>query len=312
MLSGTVAVTTLLALRADAIFYQQNGLPTPSSLFAAKFVSQPYDFHYYTLGNPNGTAAYLLIPFLCAIGLALSSRARRALVGNLAAATVLGATLVLAYTRSAVVVAVVAALTLVASSDVLRPRLRIVACAVFTLGTGAVFTLAFSSSYFTSIFSTASGASGGERLQSISDSIGIIGDHPFTGLGLGMYSALSGYLPAHSSVAQAAAESGVLAGLGLLALTVWGIVRWVRLRRGTGPRDARTIAAAAVAVYLVYCGFTGGASAASFSGYLAVWGLTAALMLGLAARGDDQPSDPADHVRGRRASIRLRRRADAT
>lgn len=283
LLAGAfLAATGLFLLRADLQFIKLEGLPTSAALFAAKFRNQPYDFHYYTLGNPDGTAAFLLLPLGLALFWlthpALGVRARALLAVSLG---ISGATMVLAYSRSALAWCIVLVFLAVAQAPLARRTRIVLLGGVVVL---AVATLvALNTGYLLSIFSSNDGSSGSVRLGSIAEAAPVLQGNPLTGYGLGMFGALDGYLPAHSAIVQAGVELGVVGLAGailLLASTVALFWSRVRLPARAGLPHA---AAAAAASYLLYCAFAGGSSEALYSGYVSVWALSLALLLGLAA-----------------------------
>lgn len=283
LLAGAfLAVIGLLLLRADLQFIKLNGLPTSTTLFAAKFRDQPYDFHYDTLGNPDGTAAFLLMPFGLALFWlthpALGVRARALLVVSLG---ISGATMVLAYSRSALAWGIVLVLVAVAQAPFAR-RTRIALVGGVALLAVATL-LALNTGYLLSIFSSSEGSSGSVRLGSIAEALPVLRANPLTGFGLGMFNTVDGYVPAHSAIVQTGVELGVvgLAGAILLVASTVALF-WARVRlpaRAGLPHAA----AAAAASYLVYCAFAGGSSEALYSGFVSVWGLSLTLLLGLAA-----------------------------
>ena len=59
---GFLVVSSLLLLRAAVVFVRDYGSPAPADMFAAKFSSVPYDFHYYGLQNPTQTSLWVLLP----------------------------------------------------------------------------------------------------------------------------------------------------------------------------------------------------------------------------------------------------------
>ena len=97
-------------LRADAVFLRDWGLPTASTLRTAKLSDQPYDFHYYTLGNADHTAGFLLMTLVLAAFWAGQrgglSRYLRALLWVIAAISLV--TMFLTYARFAIVTAIIA------------------------------------------------------------------------------------------------------------------------------------------------------------------------------------------------------------
>lgn len=287
-----VVVTCVLMLRADAVFVQTWGFPTLESIFTAKFTSTPYDFHYYGLGNPDHTAGFLLMPF--AVALLWSTERGLAPVWKLlalTAAALLLFSLVLLYSRSALVVAFV--LVLAAILVVARGRARYVSIAAAV----AAF-LAFAvagGDYLLGVFSTSSTSAGGERVASLTEGLSALAGQPLTGVGLGRYGPANGYFNAHSSVIQAAAEMGVV-GLSALVLLTSGLVaQAVRYLRLHGPRGPFSGAALGVGVYAVYATLAAPANEGLYSGYVSVWALSVALLLAMAH--EPQPTArPSDAV----------------
>jgi hypothetical protein len=277
-----LAAVGLFLLRADLQFIKLNGLPTSATLFAAKFRNQPYDFHYYTLGNPDGTAAFLLLP----LGLALFWLSQAALDGRARALLAVsfglsGATMVLAYSRSALAWCIGLMCLAVALAPLARrTRIALLGCVVLL----AVATLAgLSTNYLLTIFSSNEGSSGSVRLGSIAEAAPVFRANPLTGFGLGMYGALDGYLPAHSAIVQAGVELGTVGLAGAILLLASTVALFWSRARSAGQAGLPRAAAVAAASYLLYCAFTGGSSEALYNGYVSVWGLSLALLLGLAA-----------------------------
>jgi O-antigen ligase len=284
LLAGAfLAATGLFLLRADLQFIKLNGLPTSAALFAAKFRNQPYDFHYYTLGNPDGTAAFLLLPLGLALfwlsHSALGARARALLAGSFGISS---ATMVLAYSRSALAWCIGLVFLAVARAPLAR-RTRMVLLGGVALLVVATL-VALNTSYLLSIFSSNEGSSGSVRLGSIAEAAPVFKANPLTGFGLGMFSALDGYLPAHSAIVQAGVELGVVGLAGAILLLVSTVALFWSRARSAGQAGLPRAAAAAAASYLLYCAFAGGSSEALYNGYVSVWGLSLALLLGLAAR----------------------------
>ncbi len=102
----------VLLLRADVVFLLKYGLPTPSDLFRAKFSNAPYDFHYYTLNNPDQTSVFLVLPLGLAafwsIAPSISTRLRALLAF---CALLVFANLVLVYARVGIAIALVIVVT---------------------------------------------------------------------------------------------------------------------------------------------------------------------------------------------------------
>jgi O-antigen ligase len=285
LLAGSfLAAVSLFLLRADIQFIRLEGLPTSATLFAAKFRNQPYDFHYYTLGNPDDTAAFLLMPLGLALfwlsQAALTARVRALLAVLLVISCV---TMVFAYSRSALAWSLGLA-CLAAMQAPLARRTRMALLGVVALLTVATL-LALSPNYLLDIFSSGEGSSGSVRLGSIAEALPVLRANPLTGFGLGMFNTVDGYVPAHSAIVQAGVELGVVGLAGAVLLLASSIALfWSRARLGLQARAGLPHAAAATAAsYLLYCAFTGGSSEALYSEYVSVWGLSLALLLGLAA-----------------------------
>lgn len=274
----------LMLARADLVFVKLHGFPSPKTLYEVKFSNRAYDFHYYTLANPNGTAAWLLMPLglalFCAVG-ALGGR-RVVLVGI---AVLTGATLILAYSRSAMA----AGILLVLGALGALPGARVVRLGIIAMFVAGVVAFALSPTnreYLSAIVSTDPFSSGSERYSSTIGGLQVALDHPLTGVGLGRYNVETGYVPAHTAIAQAAAEMGLFGALGLSLLTIGGVMLALRLARTSGCGAPRAAAAISGAVYLVFNVFNAGASEGLYSGYVSVWGLSLALLLGLAVGSD--------------------------
>jgi O-antigen ligase len=237
-------VTAAFLLRADVVFLTQEGLPTPDTLFQVKFSNAPYDFHYYTLNNPNYSSAFLIVPFTLATLWAIDeelARTSRLLLTALAGLMLVN--IVLVYGRVTMIMSgaiVVFALFVSALSR----RLKV----LITGGLIAValpFVLSSSSlDYFGKLFESDDDASGAERVGSVADGMDAFANHPLAGVGFGRYGASEGLAPAHSSIAQAAAETGIA---GLLGALVFTLVLVVNAWRIGGARNWRGIAAAAAA-----------------------------------------------------------------
>ena len=280
--AGFVAMSCLLMLRADFVFFQAWGIPTSGDLFTAKFSNAPYDFHYYSLGNPDHTAGFLLLPYALSLFWALapdlSPRMRMMTIGGAAICFV---SLVLLYSRSALAVAVSLALLAIAVSSL--PR----AMRWFASGIAVLFVAAAAITgwdYIRELTSTAPSASAQQRFSSLGEGLATMADHPLTGVGLGQYGPAGGYYNAHSSVVQAGAEMGVVGFAALLLLTGTLIVLAIEVLRRCGWIGLRAGAAVATATYAAYSAIAAPASEALFNGYTSVWGLglalTAAVMLG--------------------------------
>lgn len=285
----------LMLVRADLVFVQLHGLPSPATLYEVKFLNRPYDFHYYTLANPNGTAAWLLMPLAVALFSACGAVHRRTRIVLVAAAVLIGGTLILAYSRSAIAAAILLVVGALAALPIGRP-LRYAVIATFVVGVVAFALAPTNRDYLSAVVATDPLSSGGERVTTTVDGLRVALDHPLTGVGLGRYNLQTGYVPAHTSIAQAAAEMGVFGALGMLLVTIGSVMLAIRLARAHGCGAVRVAAAIAAAAYLVFNVFIAGASEGLYSGYVSVWGLTVALLLGLAG-GQDAASRHAKRQR---------------
>lgn len=271
---------TAALLRADISFLGEQGLPTPTKLFNAKFSNQAYDFHYYTLGNPDHTATFLLLPFVTSVLWAMapqtSKRTRRWL---LFAAAVMLFTLVLLYVRLPLLIAGVFVIGAVLRSRLPR-RLRLrVAAGAFAVA--AVFVVASPSHYLADTFSTQSSSSGGVRIASLGHGLRAMAHHPLTGVGLGEFGRYSG-TPAHSSIVQAGADMGSFGLLGLLAMTIGLAVVVVNRIRHRVRLDLTAAALAGAAVYAVAAAVSAGADEGLLVGPISVYGLALAMFSGVA------------------------------
>ena len=301
---------TCALLRADVVFFEQHGLPTANALFNAKFSSAPYDFHYYTLGNPNHTAAFLLMPLSLALFWAMSTSLRRwsrALL--LVAAAVCSLTLVLAYTRFMlfVGVAILAAAVLVARWSWHR-RLVVLTTLFAVVGIAAA---SKAGSYLRDLFSTGNSSSGSIRLHSLTAGVRVIIHHPLTGVGVGRYGLRPPVTPAHSSVVEAGAEMGIFGLIGLVLLVVAFCLLFRATLRREGPRGFAAGAAIAGLAYQVPLLLTGNVGFGLAENYVAIYGLTLALVAVVALRGGTAPVAVPSLLPGSAAAIG-RRVADAT
>jgi hypothetical protein len=287
-----LGVIAAFLLRADYVFLRAWGLPTPSTLRAAKFGDTPYDFHYYTLGNPDHTAGYLLMPLVLAAFWAAQrgglSRGVRAFLWLIAAISF--GTLVLTYARFAFITAVIALALLVCTAPV-RTWMRIALTASVAVAVALVAVLNWS--YLGTLLNTGNGSSGSERASSTSDGLVALAAKPFTGVGLGQYGAATGIDPAHSSIVQAGAEMGVLGLLAILVLTLALVALAISVVRRYGWLGLPSAAGLAVAIYAVHAALAAPASEALFSGFNPIWGLSAALLVVIALRAGP-PDSPAD------------------
>lgn len=310
ILAGSfLAALTAALLRADLVFLMSYGLPTPAELFAAKFSNHAYDFHYYTLGNPDHTATFLLLPLTVnLIWLRDGGLSRRARLLLIAATAVITLTILLLYVRLPMLVAFLLLVAAVSRSSLSR-RIRLtilVAAAVF----GVVLVAKSPSNYLTHFFSTSSTSSGGVRLNSISDGFRTLEHHLFTGVGLGQYGAGNG-LPAHSSVVQAGAEMGLAGLLGIALITIaLPIAAIVRARR-VGLNTLASASLAGAAVYVAAAAVSAGADEGLLVGAVSIYGLTLALFAGIglapAAALDPVPLAVSFHDVGDLVAERTRR-----
>ncbi len=284
-----LATVTVFLLRADFVYLHLHGVPTSQSvLFATKFVSVPYDFHYYTLGNPDSTAGYLLLPLGVAVFWAAAPTTAR--IGRLWLAVVtvvIAVTLVLLYSRFAGIVAVGLVLAALLSSGLPR-RVRIATAgialaAVIGLGVGSP------GHYLLDLFSSAGQSSGAVRLDSLRAGFHTLVHHPLTGVGLGTYGESPGQLAAHSSIIEAAAEMGMLGLLGVTLFTVALVTGLALSLRRRQPMDLRGAAWVAAATYALVCAFSGIAAEDLMIGFVSIYGLTLALVAGVAVA---EPAGP--------------------
>ena len=271
---GFLAAVTLVMLHAIAVFLTDQGFPTRAKLEAAKFTNQPYDFHYYTLGNPDPHGGLPAAP-LCA-GAVLGARhgnelPRRMLLLGAAAVALTG--IVLTYARFAGATAV-AVILLVAMIAVLRRWPRFAAA-----GAAVGVTLGVLLTAFPYVSEVLGGSSVSERVQSLADGLAALADNPLAGVGLGRFGESTGYLHAHSSIIQAGAEMGVLGLCALTLLTGAAIWSAMRIIKADGWFGLRPAAALAVAIYAVHAALAEPASEGLFNGYTSVWGLTVATLL---------------------------------
>jgi hypothetical protein len=278
---------TLMLIRADVVFFRTHGFPTPSVVYHAKLTSAPYDFHYYTLGNPDHTGTFLLLPFAVSLfwSLGREGRAAKLALAFVAAFTLLN--IYITYTRSALICAGVLVLIACAISPY-RLRVR-VGGAVALIVVATVLT--FASGHhggFTNLFS--SDPATGVRVSSIEAGWKAFLHHPVTGVGFGQFgndaaAGLAGYsggtTQAHSSVIQAAAELGILGLVGFAVATAALVIAGGRaiLRRTSGLADAALIALAA---YAVLAAVAGGADEGVMVNFVSVYGIGLALMAVLA------------------------------
>ena len=281
--SFLVALVVLL-LRADVVFLHQWGFPTQSVLFSAKFSNRPYDFHYYTLGNPDHTATFLLLPFALALGWSLTPGQDRRLSWALrAAAGVIYLTMILTYGRFPLLLATVLLLVAVAVSKLPRAlRIGIVTVAIAGAVTAAIVSPGH---YLAHVFSTNSSSSGGVRVSSLSSGLTMFSNKPLTGDGIGRYG-LGVTPPAHSSIVQAAAEMGIAGLLGVALLTVGLVGAAVLLIRRRAGFSLKTSALGASAVYAIATAVAGPGEGL-FVGLVSVYGVSLALIAGIGLSASD-------------------------
>jgi hypothetical protein len=273
-----IAMLVLLLARADLVFLSHNGFPTAQALYDAKFSSRPYDFHYYTLGNPDQTAAFLIIPFTLSLFWAVGrSTPRSTRLWLFLATGVILATIFLLYVRLADLF-VVATLIL---ATLRSPRTTWVRVGIVGAIAAAfvAFGVASPGHYLLHIFQTSEGSSGAVRLGSLEAGWSALLHHPLTGVGLGLFG--SHTFPAHSSIIQAGAEMGILGILGLAAMTLsltWVGFRSVWAGESTGYRAAASLAAA---TYVIYASVSGGAWEGLMVGFISIYGLSLAMVAGI-------------------------------
>jgi hypothetical protein len=305
--AGFLAAVTIVLLRADVVYIHLHGVPTSQSvLFATKFISLPYDFHYYTLGNPDSTAGFLLLPFALALFWCAAPTTTRTMRWWLMVPiVVIGLTLVLLYVRFEGLIALVMIIgALLASPLPLRLRQAIGACAVL-----AAVAIAFLSPghYLLDVFNSGHGSSGAVRLQSLRLGWQTFTHHPWAGVGLGNFGEGSTQLAAHSAIVEAGAETGILGLAGVALATVGlvgGCVRRVRRHGATGLRSAAWIA---IAAYAFVCALSGVAAEGTMINFVSVYGLSLGLLAGIAL-AEPQPTSAGVTVRmfpRRWAAVRL-------
>ena len=282
MLWAFLIVSSLFLLRADIVFFGDYGFGPPSGvdLFAAKFSNAPYDFHYYALGNPDQSSTYTMLPFAIGCYIASDRRTRpatRALA--IGVAVICALTLVLLYVRVPLALAALIATAALVRSP-LRLAVKIAALAVVTVLVVRFATDATTSEYLGKVFDTGNDSSGGVRIGSIGDGFEALGNHPFAGMGFGRFGYRDGRPPAHSAVAQIAADTGVLGLVGsvlafgtVLALTVRAWRRRASLSVATGA------VATGLGVYALLSILVGGATAGVAVGFVSVWGLSVGMLL---------------------------------
>lgn len=278
MCASFLAVTCGLLLRDDWVFARQYGFPTGTTLFHAKFSNVPYDFHYYGLQNPDGFATFILIPLALSAFWAVTADVTSGARALLAVSTVIAATsLLLAYARFDLLVGlaiIVGAITMAPTSK--RARL-LVGGSVIALAVGFAIS-GSNASYIANLTSTNNSASTVIRGRSIVDGITVMARHPLTGVGLDRYGAISG-TPAHSAIAQAGAELGVL-GLLSLTLLVVGLVRGAWLSAARRPWSSVSVAASLGAgIYAICTSVSAGARLGLLMDFVPIWGLSIAVLV---------------------------------
>jgi hypothetical protein len=271
----------LLLLRADAKFLELNGFPTPQNLFTTKFSNHPYDFHYYTLTNPDTTAAFLLLPltFSAAWWVGVSSRPARWALGL--TTLLIAATLVLVYVRVAMAVGLVVIVVAVLFMPT-RAVVRALVVAAIAGGVAAAVATGKIWHYLSQAASTSSSATGTVRADSVTGGLREMLHHPFTGSGIGRYGVLTGHLPAHSALISAGAELGIAGLLGVLLFTSGILVNLRDVVRANGWRGLRPAAALSVVVYSLHTIFAGGSDFGLANEFVSIWGLSLALVFGMA------------------------------
>jgi hypothetical protein len=281
-----LAALSVALLRADIVFFEQHGFPAPPKLYAAKFSNQPYDFHYYTLGNPDHTATFLLLPL--AVGLFWSTApavARRTRFLTAAATIIVLGTLVLLYVRVPLLIA--ALMLLVAISRLHWSRRGRIAGVVGATCLICAFAV-FSPHHYLTDISTSPQSSGQVRLSSITAGFRTFLDHPLTGVGLGQYGASSG-VPAHSSVIEAAAEMGIAGLMGIAIMTVALAAAALRRARLHPADPLRSAALWGSAVYVVAAALTAGADDGLFVGLISIYALSLGIFAGIGLAAAPEP-----------------------
>jgi len=282
-----VAATALLMLRADIVLLGDYGWPSAEDLFQAKFANAPYDFHYYALGNPNQTAAFLMIPL--ALAVFWQTDRRQAHGWRRAAIVVVGASiavsLLFVYSRIEIVGAVLLILAaLIVTPTTVRRR------TLTGLGVIAVVSMYFLSrsgrNYLGALTVNDSDASQVVRADSVTDGINALADNLITGQGIGEYGVTHGTVPVHSAVLQQAVETGLLGGVAVAGITVLALALVIHVGRAVRWRGLQFAGAAAAAVYCI----TAAGSLGLFlhNDTTAIWGL--ALGIALAIATDAMPS----------------------
>jgi virulence-associated protein VagC len=274
-----LATLSMLLLRADFEFVHQYGLPTSQQvLFDAKFHTQAYDFHYFTLGNPDHTANFLILPLALSLFWALGrSTSVATRIWLLIASGIILLTITLLYVRFADLVALLVIVGALLSTPWSR-RARWYASGLLILAALGVAGLS-PGHYLLSIFKTGEETSGTVRLNTVSAGWHEFLHHPLTGLGLGQYNVAS--YPAHSSIVQAGTELGVFGFIGVALMTlvlVVAAVRRIRAGQWLGLSGAGLVAAALYAMYSVV---SPAASEGLMIGFVSIYGLALALAAGI-------------------------------
>lgn len=279
-----VATVCLLLVRADFVFVRDFGLPSGGSLFQAKFTNRPYDFHYYTLNNPNQTATFLILVLPLVAFWAAEQRGSRFRAWLFAGATAFILVNVgLVYVRFAITVGVLVALAALVRSPLRRgvklaATFSLIAGIAWALSTGGVWDYVRVATDFSH-----SDASAVVRVKSYQDGLQAMVDHPLSGVGLGEYGRRE-QLPAHSSLVQAGAETGLLGVFGVVMMLAWLVCKarasWRRDRLG-GLAGACILAAL---LFWVYAMIFGGANVGLANGFVAIWGVGFAVVAGVSGR----------------------------
>jgi hypothetical protein len=290
LVAGFLLAAAAGALRADAVFFLNHGLPTPDVLRTVKSTSEPYDFGYYLFDNPNHASAFLVFPLAITVFALWDSRGRERWALAILFA-LFSVTSVLVYDRSILVVVLLVSVALAALSPLSRRArasivalllmIPVIALAVPSTRSYLVREISSRPRLITSSVQTQSVT---ERATSTLRALRVMADDPLTGVGLGRYGVAPVQIPAHSSIGQAAAAMGVAGFLGLILLTVAVLAVARRTVRAAGWVGLRPAVALACALYVVLMAVVGGADSALFNGYNSVWGLSLAALLGLACR----------------------------
>lgn len=266
--------TAAFLIRADIVFLLQEGWPTAETLLRVKFANAPYDFHYYTLNNPNYTGAFLVVPLTLAAFWAADAQlpnGRRIVLAALAG--LMFVNLVLVYDRFTMVLGA-AVLALALWTTPMPRRVRVSAGVLFLLACLAFVLRPTTLQYFGTLSDTSPRASQVVRIVSILDGLRALLAHPLTGVGLGRYGIAEGIDPSHSSIVQSGAETGIAGFVGALLLT--GAILWTCWTVGSSARwrGLAPASAAAAAVFCVQTAIAAGPPTwlASYSN--AIWGLS--------------------------------------